>query len=62
MFLMINRESTSGKALISVFEEIYKAQQGAGGAQPGPDGQEGHGASNDGNTETVTDAEFEEVK
>jgi len=43
-------------------EEIYKAQQGAGGAQPGPDGQEGHGASNDGDTETVTDAEFEEVK
>ena len=42
-------------------EEIYKAQQ-AGGAQPGSDGQEGHGAANDGNTETVTDAEFEEVK
>jgi len=43
-------------------EEIYKAQQAAGGgAQPGPDG--GHtGAQPQGGGETVTDAEFEEVK
>ena len=41
-------------------EEIYKAQQAGGGAQPGPDGHAG--APNDANAETVTDAEFEEVK
>ncbi|CAN5557931.1 molecular chaperone DnaK [soil metagenome] len=42
-------------------EEIYKAQA-EGGAQPGPDaGANGGGASNTAN-ETVTDAEFEEVK
>ena len=45
-------------------EEIYKAQSAgaggqAGGAQPGPDaGPQGNGSAN----ETVTDAEFEEVK
>ncbi len=41
-------------------EEIYKAQQANGGAQPAPDGQPG--TPNDANAETVTDAEFEEVK
>ena len=41
-------------------EEIYKAQQAGGGAQQGSDGQAG--APNDTNAETVTDAEFEEVK
>ena len=41
-------------------EEIYKAQQADGGAQPGPNAQAG--APNDGNAETFTDAEFEEVK
>jgi molecular chaperone DnaK len=40
-------------------EEIYKAQQ-AGGAQPGADGHAGAQQPTDG--ETVTDAEFEEVK
>lgn len=40
-------------------EEIYKAQQ-ATGAQPGGDGQANAGAQPGG--ETVTDAEFEEVK
>jgi molecular chaperone DnaK len=41
-------------------EEIYKAQQ-AGGAQPEPDaGANGSGGA--ANNETVTDAEFEEVK
>src|SRR3954447_7662149 len=41
-------------------EEIYKAQQAAG-AQPGPDS--GAGAQQQqGGSETVTDAEFEEVK
>ncbi|HRI21626.1 MAG TPA: molecular chaperone DnaK, partial [Panacibacter sp.] len=43
-------------------EEIYKAQQAAGGAQqPGPDAGSANG-SGDSNAETVTDAEFEEVK
>ena len=41
-------------------EEIYKAQQADGGAQPGPNAQAG--APNDANAETFTDAEFEEVK
>jgi molecular chaperone DnaK len=44
-------------------EELYKATQGAGGAQPNADGgqqQQGNGAGNAG--ENVTDAEFEEVK
>jgi molecular chaperone DnaK len=45
-------------------EELYKATQGAGGAQPGADGgQQGGGPQGSGNTgENVTDAEFEEVK
>ncbi len=42
-------------------EELYKAQAAAGGAQPGPDGHEHAGAQPNGG-ETVTDAEFEEVK
>ncbi len=43
-------------------EELYKATQGAGGPQANADGgqQGGNGAGNAG--ETVTDAEFEEVK
>ncbi|NNV54350.1 molecular chaperone DnaK [Limnovirga soli] len=40
-------------------EEIYKAQAAAGGAQPGAADA---GASTDAGSETVTDAEFEEVK
>jgi molecular chaperone DnaK len=46
-------------------EEIYKASQAAGGGQPGggPQGpQNGGGAQNAGAADTVTDAEFEEVK
>ncbi|MBB1287222.1 molecular chaperone DnaK [Flavisolibacter sp. BT320] len=45
-------------------EELYKATQGAGGAQPGADGgPQGGGPQGSGNTgENVTDAEFEEVK
>ncbi|MBS1745326.1 MAG: molecular chaperone DnaK [Bacteroidetes bacterium] len=51
------------QAWTSASEELYKAQQAAGGAQP----QENAGAQsqNDNNTqgaENVTDAEFEEVK
>jgi molecular chaperone DnaK len=43
-------------------EEIYKAQQAAG-AQPGADaGAQQAGAQQSGGNETVTDAEFEEVK
>jgi molecular chaperone DnaK len=43
-------------------EEMYKAtqQQGAAGAQP--DGSAGAGGQQPGGGETVTDAEFEEVK
>ena len=42
-------------------EEIYKAQQAGAGPQAGPDaGGQDHG--NDAANETVTDAEFEEVK
>jgi molecular chaperone DnaK len=42
-------------------EELYKATQGAGGPQAGPDA--GNGQQGAGNTgENVTDAEFEEVK
>jgi molecular chaperone DnaK len=48
------------QAWTAASEEIYKAQQAAGGAQPGPDG--GAGAQQQGGGETVTDAEFEEVK
>jgi molecular chaperone DnaK len=48
------------QAWTAASEEIYKAQQAAGGAQPGPDG--GTGAQQQGGGETVTDAEFEEVK
>jgi len=50
------------QAWTAASEEIYKAQQAAGGnAQPGGDG--GHtGAQQQGGGETVTDAEFEEVK
>jgi molecular chaperone DnaK len=45
-------------------EEMYKATQGAPGAQPGPDGAHaGDGQqANAGGGENVTDAEFEEVK
>ena len=42
-------------------EELYKAQQG-GGAQPGADGHSAGGAEQPNGGETVTDAEFEEVK
>ncbi|QEC66300.1 molecular chaperone DnaK [Panacibacter ginsenosidivorans] len=42
-------------------EEIYKAQQAGGGAQPGPDAG-ANGNAGAANNETVTDAEFEEVK
>lgn len=43
-------------------EEIYKATQQSGGAQPGAgDGQAGPNAGNQG-SENVTDAEYEEVK
>lgn len=42
-------------------EELYKATQGAGGAQPGADGA-GPQQQAGGNAENVTDAEFEEVK
>jgi molecular chaperone DnaK len=45
-------------------EEIYKATQTAGGeAQPGPDGsQQQQGGRQDGGSDTVEDAQFEEVK
>jgi molecular chaperone DnaK len=44
-------------------EELYKASQGAGGAQPGTEGGASNGQQTAGNTgENVTDAEFEEVK
>ena len=48
-------------------EEIYKAQQAAGGAQPGAEAQGGGAAAGNGSAanaagDTVTDAEFEEVK
>ncbi|RFM28031.1 molecular chaperone DnaK [Deminuibacter soli] len=44
-------------------EEIYKAQQAAGSAQPGDNGNAGAANGNAANTgDTVTDAEFEEVK
>lgn len=42
-------------------EEIYKAQQGGGAQQPGPDAG-ANGNAGAANNETVTDAEFEEVK
>jgi molecular chaperone DnaK len=42
-------------------EELYKAQQG-GGAQSGADAHAGGGAQQPNGGETVTDAEFEEVK
>ena len=43
-------------------EDMYKATQDAGGGQPGADGQGPQGGANAGTGETVTDAEFEEVK
>ncbi len=45
-------------------EEMYKATQDGGGAQPGADAENGTGQQGQpgGNTENVTDAEFEEVK
>jgi molecular chaperone DnaK len=47
-------------------EELYKATQQAGGAQPGAEGPAGangaHQGANAGGGENVTDAEFEEVK
>jgi len=49
-------------------EELYKASQGAGGAQPGAEGAGFDGGANAGGQasgnagENVTDAEFEEVK
>jgi molecular chaperone DnaK len=42
-------------------EDMYKATQEAGGQQPGGDGQQG-GPSGSSQSETVTDAEYEEVK
>lgn len=42
-------------------EDIYKAQQ-ATGAQPGADGAQANAGAQQGGSETVTDAEFEEVK
>jgi molecular chaperone DnaK len=42
-------------------EEIYKATQGQPGGQPGPDGGQQQQQPG-GNSENVTDAEFEEVK
>ncbi|MDB5248445.1 MAG: dnaK, partial [Segetibacter sp.] len=42
-------------------EDMYKATQDAGGQQPGGNGQQ-NGNANAGAGETVTDAEFEEVK
>jgi molecular chaperone DnaK len=42
-------------------EDMYKATQEAGGQQPGGDGQQG-GQSGSSQSETVTDAEYEEVK
>jgi molecular chaperone DnaK len=48
-------------------EEIYKAQQAGGGAQPGADqgfagGGQQQQSNNSGGNENVTDAEYEEVK
>jgi molecular chaperone DnaK len=46
-------------------EDMYKATQEAGGGQPGGNGQQGPGANGNAGAqagETVTDAEFEEVK
>ncbi len=42
-------------------EEIYKAQQGSA-QQPGPDGNANGSNKSGAEGETVTDAEFEEVK
>ncbi|HRP17432.1 MAG TPA: molecular chaperone DnaK [Ginsengibacter sp.] len=42
-------------------EDMYKASQQAGGAQPGADSDAGNGQQNQG-ADNVTDAEFEEVK
>ncbi|MBW7839119.1 MAG: molecular chaperone DnaK [Chitinophagaceae bacterium] len=42
-------------------EDMYKASQQAGGAQPGADSGAGNGQQNQG-ADNVTDAEFEEVK
>jgi molecular chaperone DnaK len=43
-------------------EDMYKATQEAGGAQPGGDGQGQQEQQQGGGSENVTDAEFEEVK
>jgi len=42
-------------------EELYKAQQAAGGAQPGAEQPTG-GANQQGGSDHVEDAQFEEVK
>jgi molecular chaperone DnaK len=49
------------QAWTAASEEIYKAQQAAGGTQAGPDGGSA-GTQQQAGGETVTDAEFEEVK
>jgi len=43
-------------------EEMYKATADAGQAQPGGDGQGAQGGHTEGNADTVTDVDFEEVK
>ncbi len=43
-------------------EDMYKATQEAGGAQPGADAASGQQQPGGGNSENVTDAEYEEVK
>ncbi|TDH28030.1 molecular chaperone DnaK [Segetibacter sp. 3557_3] len=48
-------------AWTSASEEMYKATQNAGG-QPSADGQSANGTADAQGSETVTDAEFEEVK
>jgi molecular chaperone DnaK len=52
------------QAWTAASEELYKAQQAAGGAQPQENGQNENGSAEGSQpgSENVTDAEFEEVK
>jgi molecular chaperone DnaK len=60
-----NATTEMNAAWAAASEEMYKATQGAPGAQPGADGNHtdgGQQANAGGGGENVTDAEFEEVK
>ena len=49
-------------ALQAASQDIYNAQQAAGGAQSGPQADPGAGSQSNGSDDHVTDVPFEEVK